>query len=530
MRFPSKAGESGAGDTESPAREIHIERPARPAVTGWRAALTIVFAVALYMGAALPFVRSGTPNADEGFYANIAAIVHEGRMPYRDFAYMQMPLMPYLNGTVMQFTGFGVERQRMLSLGWSTLTVALVVALWLRLGLRIPAVAGLMAVWCSQEPLLYFHSIGKTYAVVQLLLVAMAWCFVWRRSPRRRLIVLSLLGTLAVGCRGTAAPAVVLCWAAFAWMHRRDLSLTVMVGIPALAGVALIGPFFVADWHNAWFWNLEYHLASTLERDGLRTTLDALGNLRGIAVVAAFAGILAVRKRIGGFAPLVAAATILGGLACTAGIGLFDEYVTPFAPVLLLACGGILATAASWRTTVIVCAIAAGLSFTRTEPWRWNHSSRYLESIAKTSDFVRSISGPDDVILTPMPEIPLESGRPNAANLELGKFGITVELSDERAERLHMLTFRQVAGAVGAKHFPIVVLSRSGWWNFRWTLPSVRGISAVTYRSFAAALATNYRCVYFDDSFVVFMRDPGERKTYDVTVNDLMRVHEFTPR
>ena len=38
----------------------------------------------------------GDLNQDEGWYLYAARLVSEGKVPYRDFAYPQAPLMPYI--------------------------------------------------------------------------------------------------------------------------------------------------------------------------------------------------------------------------------------------------------------------------------------------------------------------------------------------------------------------------------------------------------------------------------------------------
>lgn len=40
----------------------------------------------------------GQPNADEGWYLFASKLVYKGYIPYRDFAYTQMPLLPYIYG------------------------------------------------------------------------------------------------------------------------------------------------------------------------------------------------------------------------------------------------------------------------------------------------------------------------------------------------------------------------------------------------------------------------------------------------
>jgi len=55
---------------------------------------------------------------DESYYTFAARSVWEGRVPYRDFAYTQMPFVPYINGLVMTIIGFGLDNHRLASSIW----------------------------------------------------------------------------------------------------------------------------------------------------------------------------------------------------------------------------------------------------------------------------------------------------------------------------------------------------------------------------------------------------------------------------
>jgi hypothetical protein len=75
-----------------------------------------VFAVVLVqlpVFAVLGMLR--TVDGDEGFYLLAARLVYEGRLPYVDFMYTQMPLLPYVYGLWMKLFGFNWYAGRLLS-------------------------------------------------------------------------------------------------------------------------------------------------------------------------------------------------------------------------------------------------------------------------------------------------------------------------------------------------------------------------------------------------------------------------------
>jgi hypothetical protein len=74
--------------------------------------------VGIHLVSACWHVLYGGMNSDEGFYAIAARSVWQGDLPYRDFGHTQMPLLPYINGLMMQFTGFGLFEQRAINGLW----------------------------------------------------------------------------------------------------------------------------------------------------------------------------------------------------------------------------------------------------------------------------------------------------------------------------------------------------------------------------------------------------------------------------
>src|SRR5258708_6936446 len=64
------------------------------------AGIIAVAAVILAAALGLLFVVRGELNADEGWYLYASRLVYRGQLPYRDFSFTQMPLLPYVYGLV----------------------------------------------------------------------------------------------------------------------------------------------------------------------------------------------------------------------------------------------------------------------------------------------------------------------------------------------------------------------------------------------------------------------------------------------
>jgi hypothetical protein len=95
--------------------------------------------------------------------------------------------------------------------------------------------------------MIYYDTIGKTYALTGLLLLAAGGCLYFDFSPHLKLFLLSVLSVLAIGCRLTATPAIVILWLGLVVLHRKQISWLLLLCVPLLATLVILGPFFAAD-------------------------------------------------------------------------------------------------------------------------------------------------------------------------------------------------------------------------------------------------------------------------------------------
>jgi hypothetical protein len=111
-------------------------------------------------------------DADEGFYLLAARLVFEGKLPYVDFLYTQMPLLPYIYGLWMQFWGESWLSGRLFS---ACLTAGLGVLLYVHVCSRTRKwTLAIFAVMLFSSSTLMFGwlPVVKTYALSNLLLFA----------------------------------------------------------------------------------------------------------------------------------------------------------------------------------------------------------------------------------------------------------------------------------------------------------------------------------------------------------------------
>ncbi|MGA7724597.1 MAG: hypothetical protein WCA95_04905 [Opitutaceae bacterium] len=504
-----------------------------------------------YFACGALYAERGEPNADEGFYAYASYAVMHGRVPYRDFAYTQTPLLPYIQGAVFSAVGYGVRQERWLNVAWGTLAVALAALLWSSASVPTAWRVLLVLSWCLCKPLVFLSTSGKTYGIVGLLMIGASACVYlrqtpWARAPEGRLrphlllCALSALCVLSVGCRLTAAPSAVLLWAGFAVLDRGRISKALLLAIPVLFSLVLIGPFYALDPRNAVYWTWIYHhlnMVSELSRPSRIGLLvescrvapaPAAFGLAGIALVGR-ALFRALRQGAGGASPSntafqaggwILAAGAVGWVLPVLLSGVYAEYATPSMPVVLTGFGLLLSRTqaplaslgdglrARMAAFLPICAGALLVGYGLAYGYNWLMPG-YLDAIDRTARVVRSATRETDTVLTSMPEIPLAAGRRLFPRLEMGKFGVTGEMDPVTSRARHILPFRELRDAVASGSPEVVVLFvKNQYWDFGWSIPSFRMIPEESYRGFLRDLGGRYVRIDSNDYFVVFKARP----------------------
>src|SRR5260370_42211234 len=83
--------------------------------------MLLVPVLLLQLAVFLPVARYRLIDGDEGFYLMASRLVFEHRVPYRDFFFTQMPLLPYIYGLWMRAIGTSWVSARKLSRRLTTL-------------------------------------------------------------------------------------------------------------------------------------------------------------------------------------------------------------------------------------------------------------------------------------------------------------------------------------------------------------------------------------------------------------------------
>ena len=87
--------------------------------------LGIAAGAEIFLLSGIVFLFYGKLNMDESWYLYASKLVYQGRLPYRDFAFTQMPLLPYIYGIPQFVFGQSLLIGRVTSLFFTLLSFLL---------------------------------------------------------------------------------------------------------------------------------------------------------------------------------------------------------------------------------------------------------------------------------------------------------------------------------------------------------------------------------------------------------------------
>ena len=195
----------------------------------------------------MPFALLRFVDGDEGDYLMAAALVLDGRLPYRDFLYTQTPLLPYVYGAWAALTGEDWQAARLLSARSRSRSARSSTRHVRRRQGRALAAAALALLTTTGLALAWLTPV-KTQGLSTLLLFAAFFA-----ASERRWVPAGLLLGLAIDTRLLLAAAV----PAFLWEARRGALAPLTAGLAL--GLLPLALFAVLDPSRFWFGVLGYH-------------------------------------------------------------------------------------------------------------------------------------------------------------------------------------------------------------------------------------------------------------------------------
>ncbi len=448
-------------------------------------------------------------NQDEGWYLYAAEQVTKGRLPYRDFAYTQGPVMPIVYAMARPLVAeHGLVAGRWFTFALSGLALGLTALLAGRSaapGWRcFSAVVALVLLGCNVYHS-QFTTTVKTYALCSAFLVA-GLVLVQAASARRRPLVGMAAGVLLALAAGTRLSAgVVLPVACLYLVSRRttrenlswlDIGLGGAVGL-----VALFLPFLLMAPEGMQFGLLEYHAGRAT--DGLLAVLIYKGGFVSrfagaylVAAVAAVAVLLLVVLHPGRPPKPETSGGSMVGLLWLSALAMsvvhlaapfpYDDYQVVTVPIFCAAIAGSLAgrlgryfpeprAARDWTSWIagllLMASIAASFSSPVNQEWAVGERDRIwwrlkevspIERLREAAAVVREHTEPDDLLLTQDIYLAVEAGRQVPRGMEMGPFCYYPEMDSERAERLRVLNRERFFALIESTSAPLAAFSGYG--------------------------------------------------------------------
>lgn len=484
----------------------------------WR--LLTVLGVLIFLSGSLLHLVLGRLNSDEGWYLYASRLALHGQVPVRDFAYTQMPLLPYVYGVGQQLFDGSLYAGRATSVALSTLTV--LAAIWIArryAGALAGAITALLFAAFTHE--MYYQAIVKTFALVSLCFM-LAWLALNSRlRDEIRYPLATTFALLAVWSRLSAllfaVPVILYCL--FAPERPRWRTRTLVL-VPVALSVVLAAWIFLPDPEEARWHLLHHHVsqwgdASVTDRLSviMRTRLPNAARMFTafllLATVCLYAGrSLLLRDRsllvIGMGLTLFAASHFTSG-------GWHYEYFVPAVfssfPLLAILLAGLISrgrrhgdpqVAVGVLVAVLILApMAQGIEFIDRSGDRLP-----VAEVQEVARFVAANSSPGDkVFALEALSVAVEADRELLPGLSLAHFSYE-SLETERARDLHVINFDIAVEYVRSRQPAVIILTARDW-----AMLERRGVYDLTPNDpepFRQAVSENYQEAYRMDDFGQF--------------------------
>jgi hypothetical protein len=472
--------------------------------------------IILYVLTSVIYLGFGQLNNDEGWYLYASKLVYQGALPYRDFAYPQMPLLPYIYG-VLQILNPSLFLGRLTSVIISIGAFGMGLVLARRYaGARAGALAALLFAASTFD--IYFNSITKTYALVSFCFTATLLVLSSDLQANWKYPLALLYTFLAVLVRITALFfAIPVFLYVLVVAPRRARVWTVLEGV----GTSLLAGFFLLpDWPAA-RWNL---FASHLShwggvplfdqiREIITVRLPDLTQTFGPALVLGIASLYFLWQNRDRKAwprdplPLVVATV---GLVLFAASHLANgiwsvEYVVPAVTVLIPILAIVLSRpyAESGRTArtflqgvllAVLLLLPLGESTQHTD---LTGGRLPLSEVDQVAAFVAQNSQPDGQVLALEAfAVVVDAHRPALPGMTLSQFSLQ-PVDTATAQQLHVVNSQMVLDAINRTAAPVVLLTNQDW-------NDLAAADAANQSAIQRALEQNYRVALVMPNFGQF--------------------------
>ena len=368
----------------------------------------------------------GGLNQDEGWYLYAANLVAEGKMPYRDFAFTQGPVLPWVYSQVVAiWREYGLLGARTFNLTVGLLGILACCAIARRL--KGSALAVFLLSGCNLYHL-YYLAIPKTYALAGLLAALAFLCLTFEDWWAG--VLAGLLLALSAGTRISMGGLLLAAGVWFLTVRPRELK-WLWLGLGGLTGLALVyGPFLMDGAAREGLLAAQaYHAA----RDGFDPFLVA-GSLsrlvRWYLPLVLALGLMAIDRKRPSMPVLLAAPLVVLAAQLLAPFP-YDDYQVPLMGLLAAAAGAAMDGKRLVPLALLAMAVAFGNPLL--EKWSVNGQDRFWPDRKETSELcqlrrtaaeIERLDPEGKQLLTQDLYLAVETGRKVPEGLEMGPFSM----------------------------------------------------------------------------------------------------------
>ena len=461
-----------------------------------------VCALLLYVVLGAANLYFGDLNQDEGWYLYAARQVHEGNLPYRDFAFTQGPMLPLVYSFAYPLVErWGVAGGRLFSLGLGFVGAMMAARLASRsapAGRKRSAALLTFILIAGNVYQSYFIAVVKTYSLCALFLVGglLALSYARARGGWPACFTAGILLAFSAGTRLSAGVALPVAGLYLLIMRRhfgdsRWLSFAVG-GTLGLCAISL--PFLKLAPDGFWFGLFEYH--SQRMAGGLLPALIYKAGFVSRFVQAYFlpvclaAGIvlfrwlkpaepeLGIPERFNVVLWLVGLTVTLVHFVAPFP---YEDYQVMVYPVFAAALAGSLISEFGIRNSdrwtlwflmfVFVASVASAFSSPINQSWAISGRDRIwwkmkdetqLQKLREVSSWISKRLGRNDLLLTQDTYLAVEAGFRVPKGMEMGAFSYFPGMSRARAEQLHVLNRELLLELLEKTEAPMAAFSGYG--------------------------------------------------------------------
>lgn len=470
----------------------------------------------LLLALLLVFVNAthGNLNQDEGWYLYAAKLVAVGKLPYRDFAFTQGPVFPFVYSwfyPVIEHWGIAGGRIITTFFGLGAAVIASLLAGRAAVRNKVAvAIATFLLVGCNVYQS-YFTTAVKTYGLCSFLLISGIYLLVYRRRWWGCLLGGVVLA-LAAGCRLSAGIVLPIAGIWLVLQRREHRSGWLWFGLGGgLTLLAEYAPFFAQAFDQTRFCLLGYHVG----REGGGVMLKAGFVSRFLSAYFLFV-LLALgeglhrldqKKPIAckGIVPLLWGSAIAVSAVHFFAPFPYDDYqviVYPlFGSALALSLSSLLEErrAPAVLLFLLLASGAAAFSSPINQDWFVRGRDRIWWQLKEQSDlsllrdtaaYVREHTPEGSVLLTQDTYLAVEAGRDVPSGMEMGPFCYYPDMPRDQAEKMHLLNEEMLMEVLRESTAPMAAFSGYG---LAIESPAIVEVDPATRAAFQSTLLRRFR-------------------------------------